>query len=160
MPDTVANETLGFLVHDVARGLRRCFEQHARAAALGLTRAQWAVLARLSRHQGISQVALAQILDIEPITLVPVLDRLQAAGLVSRRPDPRDRRANLLELTDAARPVLERIFQVGQDVFIEAQAGLSQQDVDRLMQLLVHVKGNLTASAEEDPVLAAVASRR
>src|SRR5436190_20361761 len=96
---------LGFLLHDVARLLRTRFDQRARA--LGLTRAQWSVLAHLSRQEGLNQSALADVLEVEPITLARLLDRLEAARLVERRPDPADRRARLLYLTAPARPLLD-----------------------------------------------------
>src|SRR5258707_15845407 len=99
----VPEKPLGFVLHDVARFLRKRFELRGRDAQLGLTRAQWSVLAHLARQEGINQAALAQILEIEPITLVRLLDRLQAAGLVERRPDATDRRARVLYLTPAAR---------------------------------------------------------
>jgi MarR family transcriptional regulator, transcriptional regulator for hemolysin len=78
------DRNLGFILHDAARLLRKRFEQKARG--LGLTRSQWQVLAHLARHEGIHQGALAEILELEPITLVRILDRLQAAGLIERRP--------------------------------------------------------------------------
>ena len=94
--------TLGFLLHDVARLLRKRFEQRARD--LGLTRSQWQTLAYLNRNEGIHQSGLADILEIEPITLVRILDRLEERGLVERRRHPTDRRIWLLYLKDAARP--------------------------------------------------------
>lgn len=160
MPQGSGEQTLGFVIHDVARLLRRHFEQRAKAQDLGLTRAQCAVLARLSRQQGSSQVALAQILDIEPITLVPILDRLEAAGLISRKPDPRDRRANILELTEAARPALARILRVAQDVFAEAQAGIAPAEAQRLLELLDQIKDNLSNQTEDVSVRPAAVGRR
>ena len=144
MPTNVPERTLGFVLHDVARVLRKRFEQRAREAQLGLTRAQWSVLAHLARQEGINQAALAQILEIEPITLVRLLDRLQAAGLVERRPDPSDRRARVLFLTPAARPLLERIWTLAAVVREEAMAGLSEPERDRLIELLLKIKSNLS----------------
>ena len=94
--------TFGFLLHDTARLLRRDFER--RSKGTGLTRAQWAVLAYVARNEGSNQAALADMLDIEPITLVRLLDKLEAAGLVERRPDPADRRASPLDYSAAALP--------------------------------------------------------
>src|SRR5215510_7137590 len=91
--------TLGFLIHDVARLLRRRFEQQARD--LGLTRSQWQVLVWLAQHEGIHQGGLAELLEIEPITLARIVDKLVDAGLVERRTHARDRRIRLLHLTDA-----------------------------------------------------------
>jgi MarR family transcriptional regulator, transcriptional regulator for hemolysin len=78
--------TLGFLLHEVARLLRRRFEQNARGS--GLTRSQWQVLAYLANHEGINQSGLAYLLEIEPITLCRIVDRLQTRGLIERHPDP------------------------------------------------------------------------
>src|SRR4051794_5950813 len=113
--------TLGFLLHDVARLLRKRFEENARG--LGLTRAQWQVLAHLAQHEGIHQGALAEILEIEPITLVRILDKLQAGGLIERRAHAKDRRVWLLFLTPKARPVLARIREIGAATRAEALAG-------------------------------------
>jgi DNA-binding MarR family transcriptional regulator len=136
-------KSMGFLLHDVARLLRKRFEQHARAKQLGLTRSQAAVLGRLSRQEGINQVTLAQQLELEPITLVRLLDRLQAAGLVERRPDPQDRRARALYLTEAAKPLLDRVGILARDVYDEALAGLSVPERDQLVTTLELMKGNL-----------------
>jgi DNA-binding MarR family transcriptional regulator len=147
-PPTAPERTLGLVLHDVARFLRKRFEQRAREADLGLTRAQWSVLAHLARHEGINQAALAQILEIEPITLVRLLDRLQAAGLVERRPDPSDRRARVLSLTPAARPLLDRIWALAAVVREEAMAGLDEEEREHLFRMLLKIKANLT-----EPVL-------
>ena len=138
--------TLGFLVHDVARLLRKRLEQRARAAGIGLTRAQWQTLAYLARSEGINQVTLAQLLDIEPITLVRLIDRLEAIGLVERRPDPRDRRQRNLFLTEKAWPELARIKALGAEVREEALAGVGAAERERLMDSLARVKGNLQAT--------------
>ena len=137
--------TLGFLVHDVARLLRKRLEQRARAAGIGLTRAQWQTLAYLARSEGINQATLAQLLDIEPITLVRLIDRLEGIGLVERRPDPRDRRQRNLFLTERAWPELARIKALGAEVREEALAGLGAAERERLMGALVQVKTNLQA---------------
>src|ERR1700738_1911923 len=96
--------TLGFLLHDVARLLRRRFEQNARGS--GLTRSQWQVLTYLAQNEGISQRGLAELLDVEPITLCRIVDKLQAFGLIERHPHPSDRRVWILHLTAAGPPKL------------------------------------------------------
>jgi len=101
-----------FLISDVARLLKTY--SNRRAEEFGMTRAQWAVLFRLERHEGMIQNELAAILDIEPITLARIVDKLAEQKLVERRSDPRDRRAWRLYLTDNARPVLERLHEVGE----------------------------------------------
>jgi MarR family transcriptional regulator, transcriptional regulator for hemolysin len=103
--------TLGFLLHEVARLLRRRFEQNAHGS--GLTRSQWQVLAYLANNEGTNQSGLADLLEIEPITLGRIIDRLQARGLIERHPDPSDRRAWLLHLTPAARPKLTQLRGLG-----------------------------------------------
>lgn len=142
-------ETLGFLMHDVARLMRTRFEQRARAAELGLTRAQWQVLAHLARREGVNQITLAQILEIQPITLVGLLDRLEAAGLVRRSPDPNDRRARVLHLTDAARPLLERMQALGASVREEALTGISDDERRQLIETLLKLRSNLTVKTDD-----------
>jgi DNA-binding MarR family transcriptional regulator len=141
------DRTLGFLLHDCARLLRKRFEQNSRG--LGLTRAQWQVLAHVNRHEGINQSALADILEIEPITLARILDRLEASGFVERRQHARDRRLRLLHLTDKARPILERIRAIGHATREEALAGLPVAERERLIDTLLQMKGNLLNASIE-----------
>jgi len=145
------HRTLGFVLHDVARLLRKRFEQRARSARLGLTRSQWQVLAYLARQQGTNQVSLAQVLEIEPITLTRQLDKLEAMDLVERRPDPGDRRARVLYLTPAAQPLLDRIRKLGAEVREEAMAGLSGEEREKLMAMLLAIKANLGERLAEEP---------
>ncbi|MGB8842374.1 MAG: MarR family transcriptional regulator [Aliidongia sp.] len=144
IPTEPWERSMGFLLHDVARLMRKRFEQHARATELGLTRSQAAVLGHLSRQEGINQVTLAQILELEPITLVRLLDRLQVAGLIERRPDPADRRAYALYLTARARPLLDRVGLLAREVYDEALAGLSAPERQQLVAALETMKSNLT----------------
>jgi MarR family transcriptional regulator, transcriptional regulator for hemolysin len=143
------SRTLGFVLNDVARLMRKRFEQRARAASLGLTRAQAAVLANLARQEGINQVSLAQILELEPITLARLLDRLQAAELIERRPDPKDRRAHLLYLTDAAYPLLDRIFALAAEVRQDALAGIAEPDRNLLLEMMLKMRVNLIEQSTE-----------
>jgi MarR family transcriptional regulator, transcriptional regulator for hemolysin len=135
----------GFLLHDVARLMRKRFEQNARG--LGLTRAQCSVLAHLSRHEGIQQGGLADILEIEPITLTRLLDRLEEAGLVERRAHPKDRRIRLLHLTDKAHPLIGEIFSIGAATRGEALEGVAEAERERLFAILSSMKANLLAKA-------------
>lgn len=160
MPQHNPDQMFGFVVHDVARLLRRRFEQRLRTMGTGLTRAQCAVLVHMARQQGINQACLAQTLDIEPITLVRLLDRLQEAGLVARKPDPKDRRAYIPELTAKAKPVLERVYGLAESVYEEAQAGLPKTEASRLLAQLQSVKANLLAATAEAPSTASVRSKR
>jgi MarR family transcriptional regulator, transcriptional regulator for hemolysin len=136
------NPTLGFLLHDVARLLRKRFEQRARG--LGLTRSQWQTLANLNRCEGIHQSRLAEILEIEPITLVRILDRLEERGLIERRAHPTDRRVRLLYLREAARPLIAAMQRIGDATRGEALAGLPEADRDELMRMLAAMKANLS----------------
>ena len=133
--------TLGFLLHDVARLLRKRFEQNARGS--GLTRSQWQVLAYLSRSEGINQSGLAELLDVEPITLTRILDKLETLKLVERRPDPSDRRVWNLYLTAAARQKLQEARKIGDVTRTEALAGISAADRQQLLKTLQILKTNL-----------------
>jgi MarR family transcriptional regulator, transcriptional regulator for hemolysin len=155
MPENL-DRNWGFLLHDAARLLRKRFDQRARA--LGLTRAQWQVLAHVNRQEGLNQSALADILEIEPITLVRLIDRLEASGMLERRVDPRDRRARLLFLTDKARPLLARMRELGAVTREEAMAGLAPEDQERLVETLLAIKANL--SEREAPIDGAGEPRR
>src|ERR1700730_16237183 len=99
------NREFAFILNDVARLLRTYADY--KAAQFGMTRAQWAVLVRLDRFEGLNQSELAHMLDLQPITLTRLLDKLCDSGLIERRPDPADRRAKRLFLTPAARPDLD-----------------------------------------------------
>jgi MarR family transcriptional regulator for hemolysin len=134
--------TLGFLLHEVARLLRRRFEQNARGS--GLTRSQWQVLAYLAGNEGINQSGLAELLDVEPITLCRIVDKLQTLGLIERHPDPSDRRAWLLHLTPAARSKLTQLRRLGEITRGEALADVSEADTERMLKTLQTLKANLT----------------
>ena len=100
------SDSLGFLISDVSRLMRRRFDERARQ--LGATRAQWRTLTMLSRNEGLNQGALADLLEVEPITLCRMIDRLEESGLVERRRDPADRRAWQLFLTEKSQAVAGR----------------------------------------------------
>ncbi|PJK27744.1 MarR family winged helix-turn-helix transcriptional regulator [Minwuia thermotolerans] len=138
------DRSLGFLVNDVARLLRRNFNR--RAQELELPQAQWQALAYLSRREGVKQVGLAESLEIHPMTLARLVDRLQEAGLVVRRPDPGDRRAFRLYLTAAARPLLDRMWELAAATREEAMAGLPDDRRQALIESLRHVKRNLVTT--------------
>jgi len=135
------NQTLGFLLHDVARLLRKRFEQ--RAKSLGLTRSQWQTLAYLSKCEGIHQGGLAEILEIEPISLVRIIDKLEERGLIERRRHPTDRRVWLLHLRAAALPLLEDIRRIGDATRAEALQGADNDDLAKLLKVLTLMKSNL-----------------
>jgi DNA-binding MarR family transcriptional regulator len=139
--------TLGFILHDVARFLRKRFEQHARG--LGLTRSQWQVLAFLAPVEGIHQAGLADILDIEAITLVRILDKLEACGFIERRPHPTDRRIWNLFLTEKAHPVLAQMREIGDRTRAEALQGIDPDTQALLMQSLTIMRKNLVAACDQ-----------
>lgn len=139
--------TLGFVLHDVARFLRKRFEQHARG--LGLTRSQWQVLAFLAPNEGIHQGGLAEILEIEPITLVRILDKLESRGLIERRQHPGDRRIWLLHLTADAHPLLDRMRELGDLTRSEALAGIPEAEREQLLGMLTIMKRNLVAACAQ-----------
>ncbi|RUW50432.1 MarR family transcriptional regulator [Mesorhizobium sp. M00.F.Ca.ET.151.01.1.1] len=145
-----SSRNISFVLHDVARLLRKRFEQRSRAS--GLTRAQWQVLAFLSLHEGIHQNKLADLIEIVPITLARLLDKMEARGFIERRPDPVDRRAWLLYLTPRARPLLEIMRGNGQKTRDEAFAGLSSETQQHLLQTLSLIKSNLLAACTQPAV--------
>jgi MarR family transcriptional regulator, transcriptional regulator for hemolysin len=147
--------SFGFLVHDVARLYGRRFDRNGRR--LGLTRAQCRTLGYLARNEGINQAGLADLLEIRPMTLVRQIDRMQEAGWIERRPDPTDRRARRLFLTDKARPVLGRIWDVATETQDQVLAPLSPDDAEHLINLLRRVHGAL---ADRSPARAALAGSR
>ena len=130
-----------FLLHDVARLTKTVADQRVRA--LGMTRAQWAVLSRLDRNQGLKQAELAEMLDLAPISLTRLVDRLCRSGLVERRADPADRRAKRLFLTPKARPVIERLSQVGERLISDALAGTTDAALAATIAHLEAVRNNL-----------------
>jgi MarR family transcriptional regulator for hemolysin len=140
LPST-PNREFGFTLSDVAR-LLRTYADH-KAGEFGMTRAQWVVLIRLDRSEGLKQCELAEILDVQPITLTRLLDRLSESGLIERRPDPGDRRVKRLYLTPAARPILEQVGQQSEDIMATALAGLDPDAIEMLRAKLSRVKENL-----------------
>jgi MarR family transcriptional regulator for hemolysin len=135
---------LGYLLHDVARLMRKRFEQNARH--LGLTRSQGQVLVQLANNEGIQQGALAEKLDVEPITLTRILDRLEEAGLIERLHYRQDRRVRLLRLTPAAHPLIDDISAIGAQTRGEAMEGVSDEDRTRLLDILLRMKANLAGN--------------
>ena len=144
-PDEL-KRSFGFLMHDVSRLLRKSFDRHA--STTGLTRAQWRVLAHLSRNEGVKQAGLAEILEIKPITLGRLLDRLDAHGWVERRSDPMDKRARRLFLTQKGRSILRELRVVALSVRSEALSGLTDAEQDLLIDQLRAVKENLLSADE------------
>jgi MarR family transcriptional regulator for hemolysin len=142
MPRKISpNRELAFTLNDVARLLRTYADQ--RAGEFGITRAQWAVMARLDRSEGLKQAELAEMLDLQPITLTRLLDRLCDNGLIERRADPDDRRAKRLFLAGAARPLLERLDHLAEELMATALAGIDPPAVKLMQAHLSIAKANL-----------------
>ncbi|HET9810642.1 MAG TPA: MarR family transcriptional regulator [Sphingomicrobium sp.] len=139
-------EELLFEINETARTIRRAFDQ--RAATLGITRPQWRALARLKREPGLRQVELAERLDMEPITLCRIVDRLGEAGLVERTPDPTDRRAWRLELTAKAAPLIEKLHGLARELAEVATDGIDTKDLDMLHGRLASIRDNLARSGQ------------
>jgi len=141
-----ADSTLGFLLHDVARLLKKRFEQNSRGS--GLTRSQWQVLTYLAQNEGINQAGLAELIEIEPITLGRIVDKLEVLRLIRRNSDPTDRRRWLLHLMPAARTRLERACEYDDVTRREAFVGVSEGDRRHLLKTLQALKENLTRACE------------
>lgn len=137
------SNSLGFLVGDVSRLLRRTFRQ--RMAGMELTFEQMRALVNISRHEGIRQVDLADLLDVQPITLVHQIDQLAENGLVERRGDPTDRRAYQLFLTKAAAPHLSAFEKIAAAIQADMLRGLSKEQVTAILSSLRTLRDNLAS---------------
>lgn len=135
-------ESLGFLLSDVSRLLRRRFDERARAT--GASVAQWRVLKLLVRHPGANQGQLAELLEVEPITACRMIDRLEEAGFVERRRDPADRRAWRIHLTEKAGPVLDELHVLAADLIEETLQGFNSKQREELIAALEGLRANLT----------------
>ena len=133
-------ETIPFEIGETAHALRKAFDRLA--TGLGVTRAQWKVLFKLTRHPGLRQVELADMLELEPITLCRIVDRLEEAELVERVRDPDDRRAWRLHVTAGAQPLIEKLRAVGDELVEQAFAGIDPQDIETARKVLARVREN------------------
>ena len=131
-------ETILPEIGETAHALRKAFTR--RAASIGVTGAQWKVLFKLTLKPGLRQTDLADLLDIEPITLTRIIDRLQEAGLVERTPDPADRRAWRLHVTPKAQPVVGKLRAIADEMTAEAFAGIDPKDVETPRGVLAQVR--------------------
>ena len=140
-------EDLLFEINETARTIRRAFDQ--RAVDFGVTRVQWKTLARLKRQPGLRQVELAEILEMEPITLCRVIDRLEETGLVERKADPADRRAWRLEITPKAEPLIRKLKAVAAELTAQALGGLNSSEVEQFHRDLLRIRGNVAAGQQK-----------
>ena len=133
-------ETIPFEIGETAHALRKAFDRLA--VGMGVTRAQWKVLFKLTRKPGMRQVELADMLDLEPITLCRIVDRLEEAGLVERSRDPEDRRAWRLNVTARAQPLIEKLQGVGAELVGQAFAGIDPKDIETTRKVLAQAREN------------------
>ena len=138
-------ETSFTVIADISRLARRAFD--ARARTIGVTRPQWQVLVVLNRHEGVNQGGLAELLDVEPITVCRMVDRLQEADLVERRPDPADRRSWRLFLTGKAAALLGQLQPLGEQLEAEAFEGISSEEREAVLATLGRLRNNLAPRA-------------
>lgn len=142
------SDSVGFMISDVSRLMRRRFDERARL--MGVTRTQWRTLTTLKRHEGINQGGMADLLEVEPITLSRMIDRLEEANLVERRPDPADRRAWQIFLTPKALPILDQLRVLAEGMIETALFGLDTAQRDQLMASLTTIRTNLNTQFESD----------
>ncbi len=140
------SDALGFLIGDVSRLLRRSFDDRARG--IGVTRPQWRMLSTLKRHEGSNQGALADLMEVEPITLCRMVDRLEETGLVERRANPADRRAWQLYVTDKGHALMDELHPLALSLFDDALNGLDESDRHGLFAALEQVRANLNRRQE------------
>ncbi|HWU54860.1 MAG TPA: MarR family transcriptional regulator [Rhizomicrobium sp.] len=151
MQKTLQND-LPFVLHDVARLMRTRFDQRARE--WGMTRAQCVTLMKLECRPGMSQTELAAILEVEPITVARLIDRLEASGMVERRPDPSDRRMHRLHLLPPSQSVLEEIAQYRTASVAQLHDGIRPEDWETAQRVLLQMKDKLLNEAFGAPAAA------
>ncbi|MFI4959099.1 MAG: MarR family winged helix-turn-helix transcriptional regulator [Lysobacterales bacterium] len=135
--------SFGYLLSDVTLLFRKHFDR--RAVKFGLTRAQWRATKMLYHREGLRQTELAEFLEMEPIAVGRVIDRLQAAGFVERRPDPKDRRAWRLYTTEQARGVINDMELIARDLRRDATTDITYAEMTQAMAVLNRIKENLQA---------------
>lgn len=146
-------EKLGFLIHDAARLMRKRFE--ILGSSYGLSAAQWRLLVRVVKDEGVAQARLAELLEIEPISVSRLLDRMEESGWVERRQDAADRRVRMIFPTDKSRQAFGAIKGVAGEVFEQAMAGLDHQQRQGLvlgLKTIVHnlAEGEVSCMAEKE----------
>lgn len=135
--------SFGYLLNDVTLLFRKHFDR--RAVKFGLTRAQWRATKMLYHREGLRQTELAEYLEMEPIAVGRVIDRLQAAGFVERRPDPKDRRAWRLYPTEQARAVMADMEDIARGLRRDATQGIALEEMEQCMAVINRIKENLQA---------------
>jgi MarR family transcriptional regulator for hemolysin len=141
MQEPRPDHNLGFLVHDVARLMRVAYDRRARS--LGLTRSQWWVLNHLYFNEGITQSALADLLDVEKPTLGRLLDRLEVKGWIARQADQHDRRAKRVYLTGEVQVVMRSLRGIAAGLRNDSLEGMEASAQRQLFDSLLLIKANL-----------------
>jgi DNA-binding MarR family transcriptional regulator len=141
-------ESIGFLLSDVSRLMRRRFDERARSSGASVT--QWRVLKILERQPGLNQGQIAELLEVEPITSCRMIDRLEESGFVERRRDPADRRAWRIHLTDKATPVLAELHTLAGEMIEDSLQGLNAAERDALVASLHIIRSNLTHTESKE----------
>jgi DNA-binding MarR family transcriptional regulator len=144
--NTTGNSSIGWLMGDVGRLLRKLIDR--RLGGIGLTRAQWQALGNMRRCGPMTQAALADVLEVETATIARLVDRLETAGWVTRRPDPGDRRVKLVSLTGKAEAILEEVGPIGQELQEDMLADLGPKERAELADALVTIKTRLVRLLE------------
>ena len=137
---------LGFLINDLARLLRRNFDR--RLQSLGMTQAQWRAIAHLSRNEGMTQVALADILEVQAITFTRLIDRMESAGWVERRSHPSDRRAMQLYLTPKCQPILAEMQSRAAETLATRRRASPPSAEQQVLETLHRMKSNLVTAED------------
>lgn len=149
-PNGTPVEMLGFHLQDVARLMRRNFNRRLQLTGLDLTQAQWRSIALVAKRPGINQSTLADVLEMQPISVARIIDRMAAAGWMERRPDPDDRRAVCLFVTEKAEPMLKTIKSTATEMRAELTKDIAKDELEKLAELLIVMRENLIAAEESN----------
>ncbi len=141
LKDDIENNEIIFF-QEIAKQSKLCFDR--KVQPMGLTRSQWRVLNILRRRPGISQAKLAEIIEVEPMTLCRLLDRMEKNGWIARKPDPRDRRANCVILTDKVKPLAGKLKNYSLSLRHEFLKDINEKDYETMLDCLMKIKGNIS----------------
>ncbi len=140
--EVMSQLSIGYLMADVLRLVRSEYKHSKYGSQLTLAQAK--ALLKISHHQGVKQVELAEYLDIQPMTLVRLIDQLVQEGLIERRPDPNDRRAHLIYLLPAAQAKLVEVQRFGEQIWQQGLKGFTPQQTEAFLQALQTIRSNLS----------------
>lgn len=143
---TFESNQLGPLLHVAARLIRKRFEQQA--TEYGLSSAQWRLLIHVIKAEAVPQARLSELLEIEPISVSRLVDRMEAAGWVAREPDASDRRIKNVVATERTHALKGKLRDLATGIYNEALAGIAPADRAVLMKGLQTIADNLTAALD------------